>query len=183
MITEKSILLILDLDETLIHATENKLTIPHDFKYADYFVYKRPFLNEFLNLVNQYFKLAIWSSADDTYVNDIVETICPKHINFEFVWTRSRCTIRRNYNLDRYVPEKRLKKIKKLGFTLEKALIVDDSPEKTRDNFGNTIYINPFEGNQQDNELEKLNSFLLTIKDSINVRTLEKRGWREKIDF
>ncbi len=182
METKEPILLILDVDETLIHATEKKLTIPHDFEYADYFVYKRPFLNEFLELANQHFKLAIWSSADDTYVNAIVETIRPEHINFEFVWARSRCTVRRDYDLDRYVREKRLKKIKKQDFTLERALIVDDSPEKTKDNFGNAIYINPFEGNLADNELKKLTKFLIKIKDVDNVRTFEKRGWRNTID-
>lgn len=175
--TEK-ILLILDLDETLIHATETKLEIDSDFQYAGYYVYKRPNLIEFLIEMNQYFKLAIWSSADDKYVNDVTELIKPTEIEFEFVWARNRCTIRRDYELDQYVPEKRLKKVKKQGFRLEKSLIVDDSPEKTKDNFGNAIYILPFEGNQNDNELKMLSKFLKTIKDSENVRKIEKRGWR-----
>ncbi|MGH1385218.1 NIF family HAD-type phosphatase [Kordia sp.] len=175
--TEK-ILLILDLDETLIHATETKLEIDSDFQYAGYYVYKRPNLIEFLIEMNQYFKLAIWSSADDKYVNDVTELIKPTEIEFEFVWARSRCTIRRDYELDQYVPEKRLKKVKKRGFRLEKSLIVDDSPEKTKDNFGNAIYVLPFEGNQNDNELNILSEFLKTIKDSENVRRIEKRGWR-----
>lgn len=177
--TEK-ILLILDLDETLIHATETKLGIESDFQYAEYYVYKRPNLIEFLTEMNRYFKLAVWSSADDTYVNDVVESIKPTEIEFEFVWARSRCTPRHDYELDKYVREKRLKKIKKQGFRLEKSLIVDDSPEKTRDNFGNAIYILPFEGDQNDNELNLLSEFLKTIKDSENVRTIEKRGWRNK---
>ncbi len=177
--TEK-ILLILDLDETLIHATETKLAIQHDYKYMDYYIYKRPHVIEFLIEMNSFFKLAIWSSADDTYVNDIVELIKPSEINFEFIWARSRCTTKRDYLLDRYVQEKRLKKIKKQGFQLEKSLIVDDSPEKTRDNFGNAIYILPYEGNIKDTELITLSNFLTSIKDSENVRRIEKRGWRNK---
>jgi TFIIF-interacting CTD phosphatase-like protein len=172
------ILLILDLDETLIHATEKKLDIESDFQYAEYYVYKRPNLIEFLTEMNQYFKLAVWSSADDNYVDDVVELIKPTEIEFEFVWARSRCTTRRDYELDTYVREKRLKKVKKQGFRLEKSLIVDDSPEKTRDNFGNAIYVLPFEGDQNDNELNLLSEFLKTIKDSENVRRIEKRGWR-----
>ncbi len=174
----EKIVLILDLDETLIHATETKLHIQHDYKYTDYYIYKRPNVIEFLIEMNQYFKLAIWSSADDIYVNDIVQLIKPKEINFEFIWGRSRCTTKRDYQLDRYIQEKRLKKIKKQGFRLEKSLIVDDSPEKTRDNFGNAIYILPYEGNIEDNELIILSSFLKSIKDSENVRRIEKRGWR-----
>jgi len=80
--------------------------------------------------MDQYFNLAIWSSADDKYVNDIVELIKLIEIEFEFVWARSRCTLRFDYELDTYVHEKRLKKTKKQGFRLEKSLIVDDSPEK-----------------------------------------------------
>jgi len=173
-------LLILDLDETLIHATETKLNVEADFTYAEYYVYKRPHLIEFLREMNQYYKLAIWSSADDEYVNGIVEIIKPAEIAFEFIWARSRCTIRRDYELDKYIREKRLKKIKKQGFKLEKSLIVDDSPEKTRDNFGNAIYISPFEGNQNDNELIILSEFLKTIKGAENVRSIEKRGWRNR---
>lgn len=175
--TEK-ILLILDLDETLIHATEKKLEIKPDFQYAEYYVYRRPNLIEFLTEMSQYFKLAVWSSADDKYVNDVVELIKPNELELEFVWARSRCTIKRDYELDKYVREKRLKKVKKQGFRLEKSLIVDDSPEKTRDNFGNAIYVLPFEGNQNDNELILLSEFLKKIKDSENVRRIEKRGWR-----
>lgn len=174
----EKILLILDLDETLIHATETKLDFEPDFQYAEYYVYKRPNLMEFLTEMSECFKLAVWSSADDRYVNDIVESIKPMGLELEFVWARSRCTVKRDYELDRYVHEKRLKKVKKQGFQLEKTLIVDDSPEKTRDNFGNAIYVLPFEGNQNDNELQLLSEFLRTIKNLENVRRIEKRGWR-----
>ncbi len=41
-------LLILDLDETLIHATENELNFSADFRFDRYFIYKRPYLDQFL---------------------------------------------------------------------------------------------------------------------------------------
>jgi len=177
------ILLILDLDETLIHATKSNLDSKPDFEYADYYVYKRPKLNWFLNSINKHFQIAIWSSADDKYVEDIVDIIRPISIEFRFIWGRSRCTTKRNFELDEYVHEKRLKKIKKQGFTLEKALIVDDSPEKTKDNFGNAIYIKAFNGIQQDDELTNLFNYLITIKDVENVRKVEKRGWDNKTAY
>jgi len=164
------------LTTCVIHATEKKLDIEYDFQFAEYFIYKRPNLIEFLTEMNKYFKLAIWSSADDKYVSGIVNLIKPTEIDFEFVWAKSRCTLRRNYELDTYVQEKRFKKIKKQGFRLEKSLIVDDSPEKTRDNFGNAIYVKPFKGNLKDNELTLLSEFLKSIKCFENVRRVEKRG-------
>lgn len=181
MIKDDRILLILDLDETLIHATERKLTTEPHFEYVDYFIYKRPHVDDFLMEMTQYFDLAVWSSAGDQYVNDVVNLIKPDTVDFEFVWAQSRCTIRRDYELGNYVYEKRLKKIKKLGFRLEQALIVDDSPEKTRDNFGNAIYIQPFEGNPDDEELRLLLEYLKSIHQIENVRKIEKRGWRDQL--
>ncbi|MDN5211909.1 HAD family hydrolase [Fulvivirgaceae bacterium BMA12] len=178
---ENNILLILDLDETLIHATKDPLDTEPDFQYADYFVYLRPNLSPFLKTVNEKFKLAIWSSADDKYVEDIISRIKPSEIEFQFIWGRSRCTYRRDYDLDEYVYEKRLKKVKKQGFKLEQILIIDDSPNKTRDNYGNAIYVHPFEGDSKDNELLVLMEFLALIQDSANVRNVEKRGWRNKV--
>lgn len=62
------ILLILDLDETLIHASRKVLDRKADFEVFDYHIYKRPFLDEFLQKVKSNFMLAIWSSASDEYV-------------------------------------------------------------------------------------------------------------------
>jgi RNA polymerase II subunit A small phosphatase-like protein len=126
------------------------------------------------------FKLAIWSSADDKYVEEIVEKIKPENIEFEFVWGRTRCTTKRDFQLDKYVHEKRLKKVKKKGFPIELILMIDDSPEKTKDNYGNAVYVTAFEGDQTDSELKTLADYLNSIKDSQNVRSFEKRGWKNK---
>ncbi|MCR1026085.1 HAD family hydrolase [Cellulophaga baltica] len=170
----------MDLDETLIHATERKLEIDFDFQYADYFIYRRPHLDWFLESMSADFKLAIWSSADDKYVEEIVEKIKPENIEFEFVWGRTRCTTKRDYELDEYVHQKRLKKVKKKGFSIERILMIDDSPEKTKDNYGNAIYVTPFEGNQTDVKLKTLAEYLNSIKSSSNVRSFEKRRWKNK---
>ncbi len=177
---ENKILLVLDLDETLIHATERKLEIDFDFQYADYFIYRRPNLKWFLESMSADFKLAVWSSADDKYVEEIVEKIKPENIEFEFVWGRTRCTTKRDYELDEYVHEKRLKKVKKKGFSIERILMIDDSPEKTKDNYGNAVYVSAFEGDQNDSELKTLAEYLKSIKSSSNVRSFEKRGWKNK---
>ncbi|GAA4279226.1 NIF family HAD-type phosphatase [Aquimarina mytili] len=180
METENKILLVLDLDETLIHATEQKLEIDFDFQYANYFIYRRPHLEWFLETMSSHFKLAVWSSADDQYVEEIVNTIKPESIEFEFIWGRTRCTTKRDYTLDEYVHEKRLKKVKKKGFSIEQILMIDDSPEKTKDNYGNAIYVSAFEGDQNDSELKSLAAYLESIKNTLNIRSIEKRGWKNK---
>ncbi|NBA88962.1 phosphoprotein phosphatase [Emticicia sp. CRIBPO] len=171
-------LLILDLDETLIHATENKLDISEDFLFDKYFVYKRPFLDKFLSDISRHFTIGIWSSADDNYVTEIVKSIKPDNVELEVIWGRSRCSVRRDYDLDNYYFEKRLHKLKNRGFRLEQIIIVDDTPAKSKSNYGNAIYIREFSGEATDEELKHLHDYLLTLKTVVNVREIEKRGWR-----
>lgn len=177
---KSEILIILDLDETLVYATEDKLDLDEDFKFEKYFVYKRPGLDNFLKGINQHFKIGIWSSAGDIYVNEIVKVLKNDDIEFEIIWARSKCTQRRDMDLDLYYWEKRLDKLKKKGFRIEKILIVDDSPEKSKNNFGNAIYIKEFRGETTDQELVTLFDYLLSLKFADNVRTIEKRNWRER---
>jgi RNA polymerase II subunit A small phosphatase-like protein len=183
-------LLILDLDETLVHASATKVREGADFQVFHYFVYKRPGLAEFLITCAQHFRLAIWSSASDDYVRAIVDHILPPGISLEFVWGRSRCTPFATpqiddygyYSLDdpsSYQYAKRLKKVRRRGFSLQQTLIVDDTPAKVQHNYGNAIYIKPYLGSTEDEELSHLSAYLLTLKDKENIRTIEKRHWRQ----
>lgn len=90
------ILVILDLDETLIHATSKPQNEEWDFEVFNYKVYKRPYLEQFLEELKKNFYVAIWSSASDDYVNAIVKMIFPPNYNLEFIWGRSRCTYKPN---------------------------------------------------------------------------------------
>lgn len=178
-------LLILDLDETLIHATSQLLSHEPDFRVFTYGIYKRPHLDAFLEFSNANFDLAIWSSASDDYVKAVVESIVPVSIPLKFVWGRSRCTPKSNalyeYSYDwanHYKYTKQFKKIKKQGYDLRRVLIVDDTPSKVANSYGNAIYIKEFNGEPDDQELTHLMAYLETIKDLDNVRILEKRGWR-----
>jgi carboxy-terminal domain RNA polymerase II polypeptide A small phosphatase len=180
MIEKSDKLIILDLDETLVHSTEYKLPFEEDFRFENYFVYKRDYLDWFLTSLSEHFRIGIWSSGDDAYVAEVAKIIKPANIDFELVWGRSKCTIKRDHKLDCYYFEKKLDKLKKKGFNLDKVIIVDDSPEKSKSNYGNAIYISEFLGNKPDVELRYLYDYLLTLKDVQNIRKIEKRGWREK---
>lgn len=173
-------LLILDLDETLVHATKKELEMRAHFRFDEYHVHRRPHLEHFLIEISKHFEIGIWSSADDVYVNEIVKQVMPPSVSTLIVWGRTKCTMRRNYDLDEYYFEKRLHKLKNKGFSLDQILIIDDSPEKMKYNYGNAIYIQEFNGNLSDSELLHLLEYLLTLKDVANVRTIEKRGWRNK---
>src|SRR5262249_33859807 len=124
------ILLILDLDETLIYATEEPLQRDPDFLIGPYAVYRRPYLSEFPISCPASFRLAVWSTATDDYVRPVVARIMPPGIEPAFVWGRSRCV--RRYDPEQFeeYPVKDLKKVKRLGYCLERVLIADDTPRK-----------------------------------------------------
>ncbi|MFP2924490.1 NIF family HAD-type phosphatase [Pyxidicoccus sp. 3LG] len=187
--TDKS-LLILDLDETLIHAREAPLDRAADFQLFDFHVYVRPHLERFLTECASRFLLAVWSSASDDYVAEVMERIFPRELRLEFVWGRSRCS----FSLDHarvmedghfdpsshYSYVKRLHKVKRRGYRLERVLIVDDTPAKCIDNYGNAIYVSEYDGREHDTELLDLSRYLAALAEVPNVRTLEKRNWRNR---
>lgn len=183
-------LLILDLDETLVYATAEPQNEDWDFELGPYKVYKRPGLDAFLAELPQYFEVAVWSSASDDYVAQMVERIFPTEYDLKFVWARSKATRQIDhqeidvlgysdyFNHMHYV--KRLSKVKKLGYRLERMLILDDTPRKSKYNFGNAIYPAVFEGQPEDRELEALLPYLKKLSKVDNVRSIEKRYWRRE---
>lgn len=173
-------LLILDLDETLIQGSEVRLASEHDFQAGPYFIYERPYVGSFLSQVAQYFELAVWSSASCDYVEIIAKRLARFGIEWQFVWSRKKCTYRYDYEQMEPSPIKDLRKVKKLGYNLERVLIVDDTPAKVIRNYGNAIYIRAFDGSQGDDELRALEKYLVSIHGESNFRCIEKRGWRHR---
>lgn len=183
-------LLILDLDETLIHSSKVRLGREPDFKVFDYYIYKRPYLDEFINEVKELYKLAIWSAAVKLYVDEIVSNLFRGEINFEFVWTIDKCAIRYPNAIkelgyydggNTFYYMKDLKKVKKAGYNLKSVLILEDQPIKVSQNYGNAIYVNPFEGHPRDKELIYLKEYLKLLNNNNDVRKIEKRDWERKI--
>lgn len=179
-------LLILDLDETLIHSEyvpdSQSHLVDFDFKMdydkgSSYLTKKRPFLDEFIKYAFENFDVAVWTAAGEQYANLVLENINVDKSKLKFLYTKENCTIKIDYVHSQYYGVKNLNKIKKKGFDLDQVLIVDDVLNTAINNFGNLIPIKPFTDDTQDTELLKLISYLETIKDSSNVRRIEKRGW------
>lgn len=173
-------LLILDLDETLIHTAEVELQELSSFRVGPFAVYERPGVRRFLQSVARHYALAIWSSAGEEYVSQIAKKLSEAGVEWAFVWSRSRCTERLEANTLEYVYHKDLKKVKRIGYDLARVLIVDDSPEKLSRNYGNAVYVKPFTGQPNDNELEQLSQYLISESACLDFRSLEKRGWKTK---
>jgi carboxy-terminal domain RNA polymerase II polypeptide A small phosphatase len=173
-------LIVLDLDETLIHATQDIID-NYDFRIQDFYVKKRPHLEKFLHYCNDNFEIGIWTSSTENYAQAIIENILPEIITPIFIWSRERCTIDTNKDTEEREYIKDLKKVKKLGFSLDNIVAVDDSPEKLKRQYGNLIRIKPFYDDLNDQELHKLTLFLPNILNTKDIRKLEKRNWRNKV--
>lgn len=172
-------LLILDLDETLIHARNSELDTPcPSFNFEEYTIYRRPYLEDFLAFCEKHFKVAIWTSSSEEYATKVVQEIFENNYPLEFVWSRERCVRKRNLIDDTVIWLKDLRKVKNKGFKLEHVIVVDDTPAKLGRNYGNHVYIKPFEGNAEDCELTFLMKYLLELKITKNIRSIEKRRWR-----
>ncbi|MCP3098011.1 HAD family hydrolase [Myxococcus sp. K15C18031901] len=162
-----------------------------DLQRFGYSLYARPHLASFLAACAARFQLAIGSSADDAYVAGVVQHLLPANLPLAFVWGRSRATFsvdRRRLMEDGFLDPsshdeyaKKLKKVKRLGYRLERMLIVDDTPAKCVHNHGNAIYVKPYQAAADDAELPLLAKYLATLADVPNVRTLEKRHWRSQV--
>ena len=125
-------LLILDLDETLIHATEQPLGRAADFRLEHYHVYCRPYVNSFLQKMAEIYDLAVWSSATQDYVAGIVARIMPEGIEPKFTWGRGQCTRRYDPEWREDYYRKDLRKVKRLGYDLDDSA-TESSEHRRRD--------------------------------------------------
>ena len=174
-------LLILDLDETLIHSTETELEYSAAFKVDRYYVYPRPNLQPFLKFCFENFKVAVWTASSEDYAQPIIDRIFPNPQHLAFLWSNDRCTLKFNWQTGEYQFIKDLKKVKKRGYLLEKILFVDDRPENLVRQYSNLIQVRPFLGDRNDIELQFLMAYLSRFVEVENVCPIEKRNWRDRV--
>ena len=176
-------LLILDVDETLIFATEEPLSRVADFTVGNkYRVYKRPFVEQFLAWCFENFDVAVWTSATDDYAAEVLANIIPQtQNNLVFVWSRERCTPSLDVESRETFWEKKLTKLRRRGYNLENVIVVDDTPQMWRNSYGNLVRVEPYLGETEDDELKKLTLYLDILKNVENVRKVEKRGWKNRL--
>lgn len=177
-------LLVLDLDETLIHTVgpgEPALPRKPDFYVCDggYSVYLRPGVKEFLASCFASFRVGIWTAATGDYAMEILPHLCNPD-QFEFVWDRGRCTPQFDYETRLLTFHKDIRKLTQKGYDKTKILCVDDKPANFKRSYGNYIRVAPFFGTypDPDEELPRLFRYLETLGPVPDVRDVEKRGWK-----
>jgi TFIIF-interacting CTD phosphatase-like protein len=178
-------LLVLDLDETLIHARgrgEAALPWPPQRQVAHYRVYLRPGVREFMAAaVERFTAVGVWTSATPDYAVAMLDRIVDRR-KLRFIYTRDTCTPTRDLERDETYWIKDIRKLDGFGFDAAQILIVDDKPRGLERSYGNLIGIRPFLGDPDDRELGKLLRYLDELGPCENVRAVEKRGWWLRFD-
>ncbi len=170
-------LLVLDLDETLVHAGDGLPPREPDFWTGPYWVIKRPGLGSFLRDSFELFAVGVWTASSEDYAADVASHIFVDVGRLAFLWSRRRCTLRSDPERRETYWLKDLKKLKRRGYGLENIIVVDDDRRNLSRQYGNLICIDGYRGDAEDNKLPMLLKFLSGLAHVPDVRTVEKRGW------
>jgi TFIIF-interacting CTD phosphatase-like protein len=174
-------LLILDLDETLVHGRDgpDPALPPADFSVLGYYIWQRPGLAAFLAAAGAWFDLAVWTASTLPYAQAVLERIMPADLPLAFVWSRTDCTWRLDRERGEFYWLKNLNKVKRrTGRRLERIVIIDDSPRKLNRHYGNLLRVRAFTGRADDTELIDLLPYLGWLGAAENMRVIDKREWR-----
>ena len=147
--------LVLDLDNTLVcsnsmsfndeHQKTINITLPHEQAKTIYFI-TRPFLDEFFKSTCELYEIVIFTASLEQYAKPLIDTIDTQKVCVHRLY-RDKCTA---------VDGCYVKDLKLLGRELKDVVIIDDSAHSFSLNKHNGIAIKSFQGERNDNELQKL---------------------------
>lgn len=146
-------LIVFDLDETLVHATEVPLPSLEAFRVGKYFVYVRPFASELIRFCASRFEIAVWSSSSERYVEAVTEKLFGTSFPVTFSRAVSKCVQKVDPKSNGYVYVKDLRKALKHGYATDEIIMIDDSPEKLQRQPTRHLCLTAFTGDPSDTEL------------------------------
>ena len=174
--------LILDLDETLIHADFDR--IYQEFDAIINFIYNgeevqvpifiRPGLFEFLQLVSQNFEIFIFTASIKEYADAVLNFLDPENKIFKFRFYRKDCI-----NIKNRIFIKDLRIF--LNRKLENLIMVDNSLYSFTNQISNGVLINSFYNDREDRELINLMSYLSMLHSTNDIRVVNESVFNFKM--
>ncbi|KRY36323.1 CTD nuclear envelope phosphatase 1 [Trichinella spiralis] len=175
-------ILVLDLDETLIHSHHDGIVrpmvkpgTPPDFILrvtidrhpVRFFVYKRPHVDYFLSIVSRWFDLVIFTASMEVYGSAVADRLDQGRGMLNRRYYRQHCTI----DYGGYT-----KDISSVSSDLSSVCILDNSPGAYRLFPDNAIPIKSWFTDPTDIELLKLLPFLDSLRFCVDVRSILSRS-------
>lgn len=162
--------LILDLDETLIHllsktsrmSTSHMVEVRLNNLATLYYVYKRPFCDEFLGLVTEWYDVYVFTASAREYADPVINWLERDRKYFKKRFYREHCTLRKGAGY--------IKDLSILGIDLARVILVDNSPISYSLNYENALDIEGWIDDPTDNELLQLLPLLNALRFVTDVR-------------
>ncbi|PWA52390.1 FCP1-like domain, HAD-like domain protein [Artemisia annua] len=174
----KSVTLVLDLDETLVHSSlehcdDADFTFPVFSISKEHTVYvkKRPHLRPFLEKVSEMFHIVVFTASQSIYAKKLLDILDPDGKIISRRAYRESCIFADGgYTKDLTV----------LGVDLAKVVIIDNSPQVFRLQVNNGIPIKSWFDDPSDRALISLLPFLETLVDAEDVRPIIAKRFGNK---
>ena len=165
----KKPLLVLDMDETLIHTANDDeqpsrapdFTFSLDTCESSFDVYERPGVHEFLKQVASDFEVAVWTAGTRDYAEPILDWLDRDGVITTRLY-RDSCTL---HHYGFYV-----KDLGKLNTCLSKIIIVDNNPRSFAFHQRNGIKCSDYYFDEYDEELKRIHQFLHYVKNFTDFR-------------
>lgn len=166
-------LLVLDLDETLVHSSFEPPERQSDFQFDKIFdgelktiyVLIRPYAEQFLTELSNYYDIIIFTSSLQIYADTVINKLDRFNV-IKAKLFRDDCILK---------DEVYLKDLKKFGKDLKDVVIIDNSPLSYELNQDNGIPIDTWYEDLSDRELLKMIPFLKYLSKVHDVRPVIKK--------
>ncbi|GKU92413.1 hypothetical protein SLEP1_g6145 [Rubroshorea leprosula] len=157
LVSEKQRTIFLDLDETLVHSSQDPPQKMYDFvvkpviegQIMNFYVLKRPGVDKFLEEISKKYEVVVFTAGLKQYASLVLDALDPKGLISHRLY-RDSC---------RCVEGRYVKDLSEMGRDMRRVVIVDDNPNSYSLQPENAIPIIPFLDDVNDRELEKLVGF------------------------
>lgn len=170
--TDSKPLLVLDLDETLIHYSKDaNKTLRHQVLYSspkvkNQLVLKfnlRPNLQEFLEVISQHYIIFVFTASDLSYASTMVHFFDPLRKYISRIFDRRFCCITKKGFVVKDL------RIFSREFRQDEMLLVDNSVYCFLPQLANGVPIIPFEDDFNDSELIHLTHYLISLAKESSI--------------